>query len=71
MSVLNVFRMMLVVSFVAYLAALAVGIAGLLSTDLGMLASIVATLAIGVSAIGCVATQLTLLISRKRHIAHG
>jgi hypothetical protein len=69
--VLNVFRVMLVVSIVAYLTTLAAGVAGLLSADIAMLAGIVLTLTIGVSAIGCVATQLTLLISRKRHISHG
>jgi hypothetical protein len=69
--ILAVFHIALAISVLSYLLTLAVGVSALIPGELALAIGIYAGAAMGLSALGCVVTQLVLFISHKRHIAHG
>ncbi len=71
MRILVAFRITLAFSVLAYLLTLAAGVGALLPGELAMAIGAYAVVAMGLSALGCVATQLVFFISHKRHTANG
>ncbi len=71
MRILAAFRIALATSVLAFLLMLAAGVSALLPSELAMVIGLYAVVAMGLSALGCLATQLVLFISHKRHTTHG